>query len=46
MPYIGGTVAGFSATTVIHRSDFGSTYVLAFVGDEVSLDIEGEFDRK
>jgi len=41
-----GTLAGFSATTVIRRSDFGSSYVLAFVGDEVSLDIEGEFDRK
>jgi polyisoprenoid-binding protein YceI len=41
-----GTLAGFSATTTIRRSDFGSHYVLAFVGDEVSLDIEAEFDRK
>jgi polyisoprenoid-binding protein YceI len=41
-----GTLAGFSATTTIRRSDFGSRYVLAFVGDEVSLDIEAEFDRK
>ena len=41
-----GTIAGFSATTTIRRSDFGSKYVLAFVGDEVRLEIEGEFDRK
>jgi polyisoprenoid-binding protein YceI len=41
-----GTLAGFSATTTIRRSDFGSRYVLAFVGDEVDLDIEAEFDRK
>lgn len=41
-----GTLAGFSAKTTIRRSDFGSKYVLAFVGDEVNLDIEAEFDRK
>ena len=41
-----GALAGFSAVTTIRRSDFGSRYVLAFVGDEVSLDIEAEFDRK
>jgi len=41
-----GTIAGFSATTVIHRSDFGSRYVLNFVGDDVTLNIEGEFDRQ
>ena len=41
-----GTLAGFSAKTTIRRSDFGSKYVLAFVGDAVDLDIEAEFDRK
>ena len=41
-----GTVAGFSATTVIHRSDFGSRHFLSFVGDDVRLQIEGEFKRK
>jgi polyisoprenoid-binding protein YceI len=41
-----GTIAGFSAITTIRRSDFGSRYVLAYVGDQVSLDIEAEFDRK
>jgi polyisoprenoid-binding protein YceI len=41
-----GTIAGFSATGVIKRSDFGSKGLLAYVGDDVSLQIEGEFDRK
>jgi polyisoprenoid-binding protein YceI len=41
-----GTIAGFSATGVIKRSDFGSHSFLAYVGDDVSLQIEGEFDRK
>jgi polyisoprenoid-binding protein YceI len=41
-----GTIAGFSATGVVKRSDFGSHSLLAYVGDDVSLQIEGEFDRK
>lgn len=51
--YAGGVTgqrAGFSATTKIKRSDFGSTYLLspplAFVGDEVELILELEFTRK
>lgn len=42
----GGTITGFSATTTIKRSDFGSTFLLNLVGDETTLDIEAEFDRK
>jgi polyisoprenoid-binding protein YceI len=41
-----GTVAGFSATGSIKRSDFGSRSLLSYVGDDVSLEIEGEFDHK
>jgi polyisoprenoid-binding protein YceI len=41
-----GTVAGFSATGSIKRSDFGSHNLLSYVGDDVSLEIEGEFDHK
>lgn len=51
--YAGGVTgqrAGFSATTKIKRSDFGSTYLLspplALVGDEVELILELEFTRK
>jgi polyisoprenoid-binding protein YceI len=43
---LGGAIAGFSATTTIRRSDFGSRYVLAFVADEVRIDIQAEFARK
>lgn len=35
-------VAGFSATTQIKRSDFGMTYGLPMVGDDVSIQIEVE----
>ena len=38
--------AGFSASTVIKRSDFGSSYLNNVVGDEVTLEIEGEFVRR
>lgn len=41
-----GTVAGFSATGSLKRSDFGSRSLLSYVGDDVSLEIEGEFDHK
>lgn len=41
------TIAGFTATTTIKRSDFGSDFLNnGLVGDDVSLTIEGEFDRK
>lgn len=42
----GGTITGFSAVTTIKRSDFGSTFLLNLVGDDVSIDIEAEFDRR
>jgi polyisoprenoid-binding protein YceI len=38
--------SGFSATTVIRRSDFGVTKLLPGVGDLVTLDIEVEFAKK
>lgn len=41
------TIAGFTATTTIKRSEFGSDFLNnGIVGDEVMLTIEGEFDRK
>jgi polyisoprenoid-binding protein YceI len=41
-----GAVAGFSATGSLKRSDFGSRSLLSYVGDDVSLEIESEFDHK
>jgi polyisoprenoid-binding protein YceI len=41
----GGTRAGFSAKTVIKRSDFGSTKLLPMIGDDVAIDIEIEFKK-
>ena len=35
--------AGFDATTVIKRSDFGINFGLPAIGDDVTLHIEGEF---
>jgi polyisoprenoid-binding protein YceI len=43
---IGGRRMGFSATTVIKRSDFGSTAWQNAVGDDVRLVIETEFARE
>jgi polyisoprenoid-binding protein YceI len=43
---LGRRAAGFEATTTIKRSDFGSTYLNNLVGDEVSLQIEAEFEKK
>jgi len=46
-PVPGGQQAvGFEATTTLKRSDFGSTYLNNLVGDDVTLTIEAEFDRK
>lgn len=42
----GQRAVGFEATTTIKRSDFGSTYLNNLVGDEVSIQIEAEFDHK
>ena len=42
-PTRGGYKAGFDGEATIKRSDFGITYALPAVGDEVKLHIEGEF---
>jgi polyisoprenoid-binding protein YceI len=42
----GLSAAGFSAVGKIKRSDFGSTYLNNLVGDEVTLEINAEFDKK
>jgi polyisoprenoid-binding protein YceI len=42
----GGTVTGFSATTKIKRSDFGSTFLQNIAGDDVTIQIEASFDKK
>lgn len=39
----GKGLVGFSATTTIHRSDFGLTNYSSFVGDEVEIIVEVEF---
>ena len=41
-PYSNKKTAGFSATTFIKRSDFGISYALPAVPDEVNLIIETE----
>jgi len=41
-----GTVTGFSASAKIKRSDFGSNDLRNWVGDDVTITIEAEFDRK
>jgi polyisoprenoid-binding protein YceI len=38
--------AGFSATTIIKRSDFGISTLLPGLGDEVKLDIEAEASKE
>jgi polyisoprenoid-binding protein YceI len=43
---LGQRAAGFEATATIKRSDFGSTFLSDLVGDEVTLQIEAEFDHK
>lgn len=41
-PYSGKDVAGFSATTKFKRSDFGVSYGVPGVGDEMSITLEVE----
>ena len=41
-----GSVAGFSARGALKRSDYGSMNLASYVGDDVSLEIEGEFERQ
>jgi polyisoprenoid-binding protein YceI len=43
---LGQRAAGFEATTTIKRSDFGSTFLNDLVGDDVTLQIEAEFDHR
>jgi polyisoprenoid-binding protein YceI len=43
---LGRRAAGFEATTTIKRSDFGSTFLGNMVGDDVTLQIEAEFEKK
>lgn len=42
MPMVQKKVAGFSAKTVLKRSDFGMKYALPMVGDDVAITIEAE----
>ena len=44
-PFSGKTVSGFSATTTVKRSEFGMTYGLPGVGDDVEIRIEVEGER-
>ncbi|MCK6417603.1 MAG: YceI family protein [Alphaproteobacteria bacterium] len=43
--FSGKYVSGFSATAMLKRSDFGMTYGLPMVGDEVKIMIEVEGER-
>lgn len=43
---MGAYKAGFDGEATIKRSDFGITYGLPVLGDEVTLHIEGEFIRQ
>jgi polyisoprenoid-binding protein YceI len=43
--FIGKPVVGFSATGSFRRSDFGLSNLLPMVGDDVTLEIEAEFDK-
>ena len=41
-PFNGSTVAGFSATTTISRSDFGMDFGVPAIGDDIEIRIETE----
>lgn len=45
-PYMGKGVVGFSATGIVKRSDWGMTGTQAFLGDDVTIIFEGEFDQQ
>ncbi|NBB51828.1 hypothetical protein GVN24_26435 [Rhizobium sp. CRIBSB] len=46
-PSMGGVYkAGFDAAATIKRSEFGINYALPYIGDDVTLHIEGEFVLK
>jgi len=46
MPLTGDQVMGFSAVGTFDRSDYGMNNPEPFVGDEVTLQIDTEFDKK
>lgn len=45
-PFSGKYVSGFSATGVVKRSEYGMTYGLPMLGDDISLRIEVEGERE
>jgi polyisoprenoid-binding protein YceI len=45
-PYLGKGVVGFSATGTVKRSDWGMSGTQAFLGDDVTIIFEGEFDQQ
>ncbi|MEI9851603.1 MAG: YceI family protein [Sphingomonas sp.] len=45
-PYSKKETIGFEATATIKRSDFGSTFVVPIVSDEVELDITVAFEKQ
>ena len=45
-PYMGKGVVGFSAHGTVKRSEWGMTGTQAFLGDDVTIIFEGEFDQQ
>jgi polyisoprenoid-binding protein YceI len=45
-PYLGKGVVGFSATGTVKRSNWGMTGTQAFLGDDLTIIFEGEFDQQ
>jgi polyisoprenoid-binding protein YceI len=46
MPVLGGQVMGFTATGIVYRSAYGIDNLEPLVGDEVTLQIDAEFDKE
>ncbi len=45
-PFLGKGVVGFSATGTVKRSDWGMIGTQSFLGDDVTIIFEGEFDQQ
>ena len=45
-PMMGKGVVGFSATAVVKRSAWGMLGTQAYLGDDVTIIFEGEFDQQ
>src|SRR3984957_17394727 len=45
-PFLGKGVVGFSATRIVKRSDRGLSGTEAFLGDDVTIIFQGEFDQQ